>query len=300
LDVSIIIVNYNTKDLLRDCLASIYEHTGGIAFEVIVSDNGSVDGSVEMIRKEFPRVAVIENNANLGFGAANNRGLDAATGKYVFYLNSDTVLLNNVVNMFYDFWETYSAPETLGALGCNLVDQQNNVIHSYGEFPNINHEICILLHNIIASAIKFIIFKLTGKSIQLRHNIKHYTGSVDYITGADLFLIKNENARFDERYFMYCEEVDLQYQLKSRGKERLLIDGPRIIHAEGGSEQKNKNLNYAKMSTVMMGYSKLIYFRKHGGKGFKMIVVKTLLLVFWLNPALYPMSRNYISKMLRV
>jgi len=94
-DVSIIIVNYNTCALLRDCLASIYERTGGIAFEVIVSDNGSTDGSIDMIRKEFPQAALIENNANLGFGAANNRGAAVASGEYLLFLNSDTTLENN-------------------------------------------------------------------------------------------------------------------------------------------------------------------------------------------------------------
>ena len=97
MDVSIIIVNYNTRDLLKDCLISIYKHTTEIDFEVIVSDNGSVDGSIEMLKQEFSQVVLIENNANLGFGTANNRGLAVARGKYIFYLNSDTILLNNAV-----------------------------------------------------------------------------------------------------------------------------------------------------------------------------------------------------------
>lgn len=100
MDVSIIIVNYNTKELTRNCLRSIFDQTKDVDFEVIVSDNGSTDGSIEMIRAEFPQVILIENNANLGFGAANNRGLKIARGKYVFYLNSDTVLLNNAVKLF--------------------------------------------------------------------------------------------------------------------------------------------------------------------------------------------------------
>lgn len=107
MDVSVIIVNYNTLDLTRNCLKSIYEQTKDINFEVIVSDNGSVDGSIEMIRQDFPQVVLIENNANLGFGAANNRGLKIARGKYILYLNSDTLLQNNVVKIFYDYWETY-------------------------------------------------------------------------------------------------------------------------------------------------------------------------------------------------
>ncbi|MGN0729950.1 glycosyltransferase [Treponema sp.] len=101
LDVSIIIVNYNTLELTKNCLKSIFEQTNGILFEVIVSDNGSTDGSIEMIKSEFPQVILIENNANLGFGAANNRGLKIEKGKYIFYLNSDTVLLNKAVKIFF-------------------------------------------------------------------------------------------------------------------------------------------------------------------------------------------------------
>ena len=86
LDVSVIIVNYNTKDLTYNCLKSVFEMTKNINFEVIVSDNGSTDGSIEMIKTDFPSVILIENNSNLGFGAANNKGLDVAKGKYIFYL----------------------------------------------------------------------------------------------------------------------------------------------------------------------------------------------------------------------
>ena len=88
MDVSIIIVNYNTRELLRDCLISIYKHTTEINFEVIVSDNGSVDGSIEMLKQDFPQVVLIENNANLGFGRANNRGLAIAKGKCIVYRDS--------------------------------------------------------------------------------------------------------------------------------------------------------------------------------------------------------------------
>ena len=94
MDVSVIIVNYNTKVLTFNCLSSVFEMVKDIQFEVIVSDNGSTDGSIEMIKENFPQVILIENGENLGFGAANNRALKIAKGKYIFYLNSDTVLLN--------------------------------------------------------------------------------------------------------------------------------------------------------------------------------------------------------------
>ena len=95
MDVSIIIVNWNTKDLLRACLASVFGQTQGIGYEVIVVDNDSSDGSAEMIRAEFPLVRLIVNEENRGFAAANNQGIAIASGRYVLLLNSDTVVYNN-------------------------------------------------------------------------------------------------------------------------------------------------------------------------------------------------------------
>src|SRR5574344_737129 len=130
MDVSIIIVNYNTKELTRNCLTSIYEKTKDVNFEVFVRDNNSKDGSISMIKKEFPSVILLENNANIGFGAANNRALKQAKGKYVFYLNSDTVLLNNAVKLFFDYFENAKDKENIGALGCNLVNGKGLTVDS--------------------------------------------------------------------------------------------------------------------------------------------------------------------------
>ena len=141
IDVSIIIVNYNTCMLLKNCLLSIFKHTKYITFEVIVSDNGSSDGSLEMLHQEFPNVLVIENKANLGFGVANNKGLSISKGKYILYLNSDTVLLNNAVKYFFDYWEKSNDKEKIGALGSNLLNENNEVIHSFGNFPSYRKEI---------------------------------------------------------------------------------------------------------------------------------------------------------------
>jgi len=101
LKISIIIVSYNTKDILKDSIASIINQTVNISYEIIVFDNGSSDGSQAMVRHDFPGVVLIENRENIGFGAANNRAHSIVRGEYVFFLNSDTVLLNNAVkNLF--------------------------------------------------------------------------------------------------------------------------------------------------------------------------------------------------------
>ena len=116
-DVSIIIVNYNTLHVLQPCIDSIVENTRDINYEIIVVDNGSIDGSVEALTND-QRITFIPTGENLGFGRANNRGLERAIGRYIFFLNSDTLLKNNAIKMLFDFAGQY--PSQLGALGCIL------------------------------------------------------------------------------------------------------------------------------------------------------------------------------------
>lgn len=261
MDVSIIIVNFNTRELTHNCLASIFEKTEGIEFEVIVSDNGSTDGSVEMIRAEFPQVILIENGTNLGFGAANNRGLKIAKGKYIFYLNSDTVLLNNAVKMFFDYFEKNGEREKIGALGCWLQDKNGNEIHSGGNFPTYKSTSHYLFMRVLDS----LGIKRLARRIGLYHeNVNSRPEQVDYITGADLFLKNDEMAKFDERFFMYFEESDLQFRLSKLSLERKIIGGPKIIHISGGSEKQNKQkYSFNKRTAIFYWESCLKYFKKH-------------------------------------
>ena len=303
LDVSIIIVNYNTKQLLADCLNSIYEQTKDINFEVIVSDNGSKDGSIEMLKADFPQVILIENNANLGFGAANNRGLAIAKGKYIFYLNSDTILLNNAVKCFFDYWEENGERENIGALGCNLIDTNGIVMRSDGPFPNCDEEISSLIHNI------YVFFKLfihhTFFKRPLPNDAKSpsffHLGEVDHVAGADLFLKNDENAWYDEDFFMYREEVYLEFLLAQQGKKRLLIDGPRIVHLEGQSAIRLQNIDiirhYVSFSSLHVKLSNIIYFRKTYVKTYKIFFLKILTFIFWLNPYIFPSSKVYLKSL---
>lgn len=270
LDVSIIIVNYNTKELTRNCLKSVFDKTNGISFEVIVSDNGSNDGSVEMIKSEFPQVVLIENNANLGFGAANNRGLKIAKGKYIFYLNSDTVLLNNAVKIFFDYWENSPEKDIIGALGCVLQDENGNEIHSGGEFPTYEKETFRLIKENVSISINSLLSLFHIKQI---HKKKNKFGnavyeSVDYVIGADLFVRNNSFAEFDERYFLYFEETDLQLKMDKNNLKRILISEPKIIHLEGKSNKiKVKSLDrYISFSSIQILFSRILYFKKNNHK----------------------------------
>ncbi len=300
MDVSIIIVNYNTKRLLADCLNSIYEQTKDISFEVIVSDNGSKDGSIEMLKDNFPQVILIENNANLGFGAANNRGLAIAKGKYIFYLNSDTILLNNAVKIFFDYWENSPEKDSIGALGANLLNINKETIHSGGLFPDYKSDISGLTHNIYGFMKQFFFHTLFKKNLPEYKNEKSekIIGQVDYITGADLFL-KNDNfSYFDEDFFMYCEETYLQYKLSQENKKRILIDGVKIIHLEGQSAEKiTTNLvhNEASFAAIQGKISRIMYFKKTGSSFISIFVLKLLTAILWLNPLIFKYTKNYIK-----
>ncbi len=306
MDVSIIIVNYNTKELIKNCINSIYKYTNDIEFEIIVSDNGSLDGSIEMIKSEFPNVILIENNANLGFGKANNKGLKIAKGKYIFYLNSDTVLLNNAVKIFYDYWEQNPNKNEIGALGCNLLDGEGNVTHSGEEFPSKNkilkNAFMDFLHILRLSVFFFLpeSFSFTKKK-SVKNEIKKIIGDIDYVIGADLFLRNNEFAIFDELFVLYYEDSDLQVLMKEKGLRRLIIDGPKIQHLEHKSNKFNKKIDFFKsFGKINSMVSAIIYTKKHLNSKVLIFLLKFLTLLDFLNPFLFKKTQFYIKKIIKL
>lgn len=309
MDVSIIIVNYNTKQLLSDCLKSIYEQTKDIDFEVIVSDNGSKDGSIEMLKADFPQVILIENNANLGFGAANNRGLAIAKGKYIFYLNSDTILLNNAVKIFFDYWEENGEKENIGALGCYLKNLDGEYVHSGGQFPDFGENFSSLFHNTYGFWKLFFLHLFFRKKIPLHNQLLSHSipENIEQIIGADLFLKNNTNAKFDEDFFMYREETYLEWLLHKQGKKMLLIHSPQIIHLEGKSSTSENESNqidiisrYKTFNLLNIKLSDIIYFRKTGISASKIFLLKIVTFIFWLNPIIFSESKKYIRKLWQI
>lgn len=302
MDVSIIIVNFNTKELTRNCLASIFEKTEGIDFEVIVSDNGSSDGSAEMIRAEFPQVILIENDTNLGFGAANNRGLKIAKGKYVFYLNSDTMLLNNAVKIFFDYWEKALNKNKIGALGAYLLDKNGNTTHSYGVYPTVR--------NMTYTLFRFFISSLLGKFKQ-KNEKKSLIYTVDdkeifgYVTGADLFLKNAGEQFFDERFFMYFEETDLQYNfVKKRNLVTYVLKEPLIVHFEGASDKsykrKYKAYDFRKKSSIYYWISCLKYFRKNSSIPWSVLLLKILVFLVWIFPLNIGTTKSFMWELMKI
>lgn len=307
IDVSIIIVEYNTRELLRNCLESIYARTEGVRFEVIVSDNGSTDGSCEMVRKDFPDAILLENNENLGFGRANNAAKKISRGRYVFFLNSDTVLLNNAVKIFLDFWENYGDRENLGALGTWLLNAEGKVIHSYGHFSFYKHnknELFKMWFIDITLSVLYVFHIPTSKlkAFKDAHAFEpreENTISVDYITGADLFMKNDDNALYDEDFFLYFEDMEIQHRLELKNLSRLIINGPEIMHLCGGSVGEKFTIKRkGTFSRIQHEFSRVIWIQKlYGKKSLKARFIKWQIISCWLNPFIFSKTKVYIKKL---
>lgn len=256
MDVSVIIVNYNTRQLLDECLGTIYKQTKGIRFEVIVVDNASKDGSERYIVEHYPQVRWINSGGNLGFGRANNLGVKHAVGKYLFLLNSDTLLLNNAIKEFYEYAEAHTN-EHIGVLGCWLLDKDRKPNNSFGQFPTPRSEMQYLL----------------GRSCVKDVMPQGGCNDVDYIIGADMYMRKDifdSFGGFDSNFFMYYEETDLQYRMARSGYVRRVIPKPLIIHLEGGSFAQ-KGLTFSRFMMAQRSYK--YYIGKHYN-GFKYIAFR--------------------------
>jgi len=233
MDVSIVLVSYNTKDLTRNCLKSLYEKTSGVNYNVWVIDNASHDGSAQMIKEEFPQVNLIESSDNIGFGRANNVVINKVQSKYVFLLNTDTILLNNAVKILYDLMEL---PENVnvGACGGQLHNRDMTLQGSVGEFDTLD--------------------KLCRKTlgIKIKNELSYSVhGEPDYIIGADLMLRKSALANcggFDERFFMYGEEAELCLRLRKNGYGLRFTPESKILHYGGASSySENTQIQVEKM-----------------------------------------------------
>ena len=250
IDISIILVSYNTKNYTKKAINSIIENSEYFNYEIIVVDNASSDGSQEMIKFFFPDVILIENRENIGFGNANNLAFQIAEGKYFFLLNTDTLLLNNSIKIFYDWFEK-NKNKNVGAIGSYLLDTNKMTCHSYGNF--------LTLKNAIKQEFDFITkyFYWNKKKENLVEK------EVDYIIGADLFIPRDIISKigiFDCRFFMYFEETDLQLRMKLAKYKRIIICGPKIIHLESKSI-KNRN-----SKRILYDKSKMLYLRKYNSK----------------------------------
>ena len=261
MDVSVILVNYNTLHLTKECIDSIFEKTQGISFEIILVDNDSQDGSREQF-SEDKRIIFIESGGNIGFGRANNLGVKKATGKYIFFLNTDTLLVNNAIKYFFDYCEGHSH-DKFGGIGCLLQDKEGNTIHSFARFPTLTSN----FKDFFVAPI----YKKLGKTYQrydtTNDDVTKDSFRVDYVTGADLFVSReliDICGAFDKDFFMYFEETEMQHRWTRNGHPSYIIKSPRIVHLEGGSVNKEHEQFSPRKFIMGISSAKLYMKKTHG------------------------------------
>jgi GT2 family glycosyltransferase len=231
-NVSIVIVNWNTRDILRDCLKSVFEQTKDISFEVIVVDNASSDGSVLMVKSEFPRVVLIENKENHGFAAANNQGMQIAKGRYVLLLNSDTIVLDGAIQKSLAFADQH--PEA-AVVGCKVLNPDRSLQPTCFMYPS-------LLNLLLSSTYLYKLFpcsRFFGRE-RMTWWARDDVREVEVVTGCFMLVRKEAIERvgmMDESFFMYAEETDWCYRFKMADWKLLFTPDTQIIHLGGQSSK---------------------------------------------------------------
>jgi GT2 family glycosyltransferase len=263
--VSVIVVSYNTREILRVCLESLYAGFAAPAqLEVIVIDNASRDASAEMVAADFPAIHLIRSDSNLGFAAANNLGFQAAHGRYIVLLNPDTQLGSGVLQTAISHMD---ANPSAGLAGGRLIDRDGHLQPSARVFPSLLNEFLVLS----GLAARFPASRLLGRFDRTWADPMQ-AAEVDWVPGA--FTIIRHDALhsvgpFDERYFLYYEEVDLCRRFKMAGWQVWYWPEIEVRHWGGESSKTVENVEFntsGSQLTLWRMRSGLLYYRKHHGQ----------------------------------
>jgi GT2 family glycosyltransferase len=254
MDISVIIVNYNVKFFLEQCLYSVYKSVEGLSVEITVVDNNSVDGSCQMVKDKFPAVKLIANTENLGFSKANNQGIRLAKGKYILILNPDTILQEDTLTKCFFFMEEHTQA---GSLGVKMIDGKGNFLpESKRSLPTPR----VAFYKIFGLSALFPKSPIFGR-YHLGFLDKDRINKIEILPGAFMFIRKSvldEIGLLDETFFMYGEDIDLSYRIIQAGYENYYFPETTIIHYKGESTRK-QSINY-----VIVFYKAMIIFaRKH-------------------------------------
>jgi GT2 family glycosyltransferase len=255
IQTSIIILSYNTSDLLHQCLSALYTYLPEQA-EVIVVDNDSSDGSVEMIKKQFPKVSIVINKENLGFAAGINIGVKKATGTYLLLLNSDAMIQDNGISDMITFLEH---DRTIGVLGGLLVNEDGTIQRSYGSFYTLPAVTRMLL---------------VGDKGELIGQTIAKPEAVDWVSGGFMLIRKeifDTIDGFDGNFFMYIEDMEFCYRVIKHGYKVCIFPSVRVYHVGQGSSNRSFAVQHI--------YKGLRYFYKKHRKPWEYMIVTLLLIV---------------------
>jgi GT2 family glycosyltransferase len=261
--VSVVIVSYNTRDILRNCLTALFDHAGGLEIEVFVVDNHSADGSASMVRDEFPQARLIANNRNLGFAAANNQAFDLALGNYIILLNPDAYIGPGSIENGIAFMEKN---RQCGLCGGRIISPEGKLEPSARRFPS--------------SISKFLtISGLSGKfpssAVFNRHEFGGFAHDhpmeVDWVPGTFTIVRKemlDSIGPFDQRFYLYYEETDLCLRAKHAGWTIYFIPDAEVMHIGGASSKTRKDKTFDAKAAQVLSFrmrSEWLYFRKNRG-----------------------------------
>lgn len=242
--ISVIIVNYNARYFLKNCLSSVLKSEGLSDLEIIVVDNNSSDDSCKMLKKDFPAIRLFHNKQNRGFSKANNQGVAAARGEYILILNPDTILSSQTIQQVYKF---SSKTDDIGALGVRFIDGSGCFLpESKRSFPRPK-----------VAALKILGFSNAYYADQIEQEA---IAQVDILTGAFMFIKKSVFEKvggFDEDFFMYGEDIDLSYRITQAGFKNYYLGTEVILHYKGESSYKD--------STYFRNFygAMQIFYKKH-------------------------------------
>jgi GT2 family glycosyltransferase len=268
IDLSVIIVSYNVRDLLDDCLDSLrndpeisFDHSRAARFqgEVVVIDSASGDATIELVHRKFPWVKTIEPGANVGFSKGNNIGIDASTGRYIFLLNPDTRVIGSAISELLKYLEVHPDYALIGPC---LLNKDGSIQPSRRRFPT--------LATAIFESTFLQDWGLSPRCVLDRFYVADkdpdHTHEVDWVTGAAMLVRRDVVEKIgmfdDQSFFMYSEELDWQFRMSSAGLKVAFCPSARIVHFEAQSSNQTGALKY-----VRFNESKVKFYRKHHGAG---------------------------------
>lgn len=251
MEFSIIIVNYNTKELLQGCIRSIFQNTKKVTYEIIVVDNNSIDGSQHMVKKTFPDVLLLCNKENVGFSRANNKAYRHSKGEYLVFLNSDTLILDSAIEKMINYLQSH--PQ-VGIVGPKILNYRHQPFSSFQRFLDVKK---------LFLGSKYLKHVLNVERYRMNYPSYNFTAiqDVEWVSGACLAVRRDvfEKVGFwDENYFLYYEDMDLCYQVFKSGYRVVYYPEAEITHLFGQSARKSTR-NLKKINKNSMKY----YFKKN-------------------------------------
>jgi len=261
MQVSIIIVNYNTFQLTSNCIRSVIEHTKGVSYEIVLVDNASKECNADLFLQEFPEIVLVKSTINGGFAKGNNWGIEKAKGEYILMLNSDTYLIEDSISTAINHFEQHSS---IGALGVRMVYPNLKIQNTARRFRSIQLELLDLFRFIP----KFKSYPNRAKLMLGKYFNSDFSTECDWVNGAFFMFSKSilkklSAKKLDERFFMYGEDQLWCYQFKQLGFPSYFLSNTTIVHINNGSTNKNKHLQLI----LTMIKNELIIIQERKGRG---------------------------------